>query len=374
MLNKIKYEILRKTIPKTQLVSSTSQNWFDWDGNQTPWLGSIYVGPNINDIYYNTTGSLSEGYYRWTGLKWFKIKEESAFESYNLPIFLENTTNEFGVMVGFDGYMEQVDQIVNFTYTQIGNTVTVYNSSNPYKIKNILEQNYTISWGDGDNSQIKINDAIGSQLSNVSHTYAQPNDYTISISLNTPWNNQTIKKNIKVPQDLKVVNEFGTISGLTIPAYDNMTGQTQDYLKDLDYTNNTGYTTNGFTYLAIGKSRISEKKLYGQNEYSGVTYGTDNVGNYSAYTIDNLYYKDYPDNFTSITGTTSGYTKEEVFNKLITRNEHFLGFIDEPSIYSDIFVERGKQSVSENNLRLCDIDSVGELDTYENEFFTIKKL
>jgi hypothetical protein len=182
------------------------------------------------------------------------------------------------------------------------------------------------------------------------------------------------KKNIKVPQDLKVVNEFGTISGLTIPAYDNMTGQTQDYLNDLDYTNNTGYTTNGFTYLAIGKSRISEKKLYGQNEYSGVTYGTDNVGNYSAYTIDNLYYKDYPDNFTSITGTTSGYTKEEVFNKLITRNEHFLGFIDEPSIYSDIFVERGKQSVSENNLRLCDIDSVGELDTYENEFFTIKKL
>ena len=50
---------------------------------------------------------------------------------------------------------------------------------------------------------------------------------------------------------------MGTYTGLTIPTNSGY----QDYLNDLDYTNNTGYTTTGFTYLAIGKSRISEKKL-----------------------------------------------------------------------------------------------------------------
>jgi hypothetical protein len=74
-----------------------------------------------------------------------------------------------------------------------------------------------------------------------------------------------------------------------------------------------------------------------------------------------------------ITGTTVGFTKEEVFNKLITRNEHFLGFVDEPIIYSDIFVQRGKQNVMENNLRLCEVDNIGELSVYQNEFFVIKK-
>jgi hypothetical protein len=82
---------------------------------------------------------------------------------------------------------------------------------------------------------------------------------------------------------------------------------------------------------------------------------------------------DYPNGYTMITGTTVGVPKEEVFNKMITRNEHFLGFIDEPTIYSDIFIERGKQSVMEKNLRLSEINNVGELEIYQNGFFSIKK-
>ena len=74
-----------------------------------------------------------------------------------------------------------------------------------------------------------------------------------------------------------------------------------------------------------------------------------------------------------ITGTTSGYTKEEGFNTVLTRNEHFLGFIEDPIIYSDIFVERGKQNVMEKNLRLGEIDNTGELDIYGNGFYTVRK-
>ena len=74
-----------------------------------------------------------------------------------------------------------------------------------------------------------------------------------------------------------------------------------------------------------------------------------------------------------ITGNTTGYTKEEVFNKVITRNEHFLGFIDDPQVYSDIFVERGKQGVMENNLRLGEIDNMDELEIYGNGYFKVRK-
>jgi hypothetical protein len=58
---------------------------------------------------------------------------------------------------------------------------------------------------------------------------------------------------------------------------------------------------------------------------------------------------------------------------MLTRNEHFLGFVEQPTVYSDVFVERGKQGVMENNLRLGEIDNMGELSVYGNKFFTIKK-
>lgn len=107
--------------------------------------------------------------------------------------------------------------------------------------------------------------------------------------------------------------------------------------------------------------------------YSGVTVGTQDGVSYSAYTIDGLYYRDYEDGVTMITGTTCDFEKEEVFNAMLTRNEHFLGFIDEPLIYSDIFVDRAKQSVMEKTHRLSEVDNVGELGIYGNGFFEIRK-
>lgn len=368
------YEILRKKIPEVKLVSLTSQNWYDNQDNLSPWSGSLYNGPNINDIYYNITGSVSMGYYKWNGIKWIPTDDTKSYYSYNIPLFLETTVDEMGVMVGFDGDLEQVEQIVNFTYTQSDKSVTVYNSINPDKLRKIVDQTFTINWGDGNTSSIDVNyGVIGENLPSVTHTYTNNSNYTIKISLNSPWSTESLSKIVTVPQNIYKFNPLGTFTNVLVPAYDNATGQTENYLNQLDDTNNTGYTPTGFTYLAIGKSRVDEFKLYGSNQYSGITTGTDTIGNYTAYTIDNLHYKDYSDGYTMITGTTSDYTKEEVFNQLITRNEHFLGFVDEPQIFSDIFVDRKKQSVLENNFRLSEINSIGELEVYQNEFFLIKK-
>ena len=107
--------------------------------------------------------------------------------------------------------------------------------------------------------------------------------------------------------------------------------------------------------------------------YSGVTTGTANGLSYSAYTIDGLYYQDFEDGITLITGSTTSFAKEEVFNKMLTRNEHFIGFIDDPTIYSDIFVERGKQGVMEKTFRLSEINNIGEIENYGNGYFNVRK-
>jgi hypothetical protein len=203
---------------------------------------------------------------------------------------------------------------------------------------------------------------------------------------------------------------FGTLTGFTIP-YTNISSDTltpnsgSDYLNDYEYNPATGYSQNvtslynngivetitGFTYLGIGGSRLSELKKYGStgNTLSNYTplpqTGTTKLGgvdkNYTGYTFSitgsikstQLIYWDIEGGYTMITGNTTGFTKEEVINYTLTRNEHFLGFVEQPTVYSDIFVERGKLGVMERNFRLSEIDSMGELSIYGNGYFKVRK-
>jgi hypothetical protein len=160
----------------------------------------------------------------------------------------------------------------------------------------------------------------------------------------------------------------------TLPYVTPETGYTQGYQNDLDYTAYTGDTNfTGITYYnAIGLSKLSEYKKYGGDGYTIAT-NVDGETNTTGYTIDGVYYVDYPEGYTVLTGNTVGFTKEEIIFEVLSRNEHFLGFVDEPKIYSDIFVERGKQGVMEMNLRLGEIDNMGELSVYGNGYFKVKK-
>ena len=178
--------------------------------------------------------------------------------------------------------------------------------------------------------------------------------------------------------------------------YSPVTGVTQNFLNFYDsglYSNDNTtlgqtptypYTGNTeFTYLGIGGSRIDELKKYGSTGYTQtLTSGSslDGVG-WTGYTLSHvgstvtgtLQYRDYADGYTMVTGNTTGFTKEEVFDAILTRNEHFLGFVEQPTVYSDIFVERGKQGVMEVNLRLGEVDNMGELGVYGGGFFKVKK-
>jgi hypothetical protein len=430
------YTLLKRQIPDVNLHSLTGKYWFDFTNTWVSWSsgsgmipetgslvrdvrwytgitydkdivlfhsGNTYnslTGSNLNNIP-STTSSFwqpieerainnKQGkYYKWNGNSWDLYTGPLGYD-HVIPIVLESNADELGVMSSFDGNMEQVEQLVNFTYNQSGSVVTVYNTVNPDKLRKIVEQTYTIKWGDGTSGSLSTNSGVlYSNFPTASHTYSATGSYTLNLSLDSPWSKEKINKNITVPNTGSVVtNPLGTFSGFTIP-FTQITGS-------LDYLNNSKFS--GFTgssvlkYMAIGGSKISELKKYGQTTVSSSMYvtGLFSGSAYTGYTLEtgsiisgslntgsiptsSLWYMDFADGYTMITGKTSNFSKEEVINNVITRNEHFIGFIDDPSVYSDIFVERGRQGIMEQNLRLGEIDSILELDVYGNGFFKVRK-
>lgn len=298
----------------------------------------------------------------------FQILHETG-TTFNVPLFLEADLDEMGIMVEFDGDIEQIEQLCNFSYSGNGNLITVYNTASTNRLKKVVEAEFTVDWGDG-----TIFSGF-TLLSNTSHTYSSGGNKTIKVTMDSPWGVQNVEKTIQVPlvSGYTGSNPLGTLI-FDVP-YTTITGVTQNYLNDYEYfTGHTGTTT----FLGVGPSRIDELKLYGSgNMYSGITIGTtvieDETYTFTGYTLDNLIYKDLSDGTTYISGNTASFQIEHVISSMLTRNEHFLGFIDDPVIYSDIFVERGKQGVCEYNLRLGEVDNLGELEVYGNGFFTVRK-
>jgi len=131
--------------------------------------------------------------------------------------------------------------------------------------------------------------STGTNLSYVQHTFPSAGTYEVSIELENSWTQRKISKKITVPKNTTVTNQDGTFGPFTIP-YTNIT-TSQNYINDLDVTDNDADAT--IYFAAMGRSRLSELKRYGENTYQGTTLGSDSVGTYTEYTIDNLTYRDY---------------------------------------------------------------------------------
>jgi len=257
--------------------------------------------------------------------------------------------------------------------------ISIYNTLNTNKLRTLIDSVFTISWGDGTSgTTLPMPTVYDETLPFATHTYLTDGDKEIEITISSPWEVCSLKRIITIPiLDGEFPTDFGELT-FTIPYSNPILYQTQTYLED--YRVLTGETDSAvIEFVGVGKSRINEFEYYGTSgTYSGVTSGyTTDVGYYLAYTIDDLEYKDYEDGVTYISGVTSGTTLEfyedEIYQGMITRDEHLIGFLDTPQISSDIFVERGRQGVMERNLRLGEIDSTGELEIYGSGYFTIRK-
>ena len=94
---------------------------------------------------------------------------------------------------------------------------------------------------------------------------------------------------------------------------------------------------------------------------------------YTAYTINNTQYYDYPDGSTIFILNSSGITTNNIIATGITKQEVLLDFVMSPEIQSEIFIERGKNSAIEGIQRLGEVDNIGDLKSYGYGFFKINE-
>ena len=81
---------------------------------------------------------------------YYKILRSTTGTTHHLPIYLNSKGYEMGGMVGFEGDIEQVEQITNFNYVYTsGNTIRLYNSVNRDALRIIKNETFSIDWGDG---------------------------------------------------------------------------------------------------------------------------------------------------------------------------------------------------------------------------------
>ena len=123
--------------------------------------------------------------------------------------------------------------------------------------------------------------------------------------------------------------------------------------------------------LAEGKFKLGIQ-VTGQTEAIGTYFGPDITNTYTAYTINGVIYYDYED-FTIYITDSSGYIPGELILTAITKNEALLNVIDQPEIFSSVFIERGKNSPLENVMRLGEVDNNGDLEKYGYKYFIIEK-
>jgi hypothetical protein len=130
-------------------------------------------------------------------------------------------------------------------------------------------------------------------------------------------------------------------------------------------------------------SKLTNLKLYGPTKYNtsvivkrrNEDYGrvTEITDSYTAYTIQNVDYYDYPNGKTVYFMESNGLTEEMLDVQPITKEEVLFGVVSSPEIQSQIFIDRGKNSAFEKLQRLGEVDNMGDLVSYGYGFFKIKE-
>lgn len=298
------------------------------------------------------------------------IKILKTDETLQIPIVLHQKYDDLGVMSYFDGNIELYEKS-NFTYSGNGKTIIIYNTINTFTNKEYLNVVFKINWGDGYTSELVSDPTQNDVFPNIEHSFLYNGDYFINITIDTPWKKETLIKKITIPFEREYPINLGELT-FKVPYNEEVTINQKYYT---DYSELTGKTEpTDIFFMGFGKSRLHEFKKYGDNdEYIGVIYGEDYVG----YNLDGLFYMDYNDGITQIVGKTNGtienfFINDQLYHGMLTRDEHFVGFIDEPKVFSDVNVNKGKISVMEYNFKILEVDNIGELISYGNKFFNIK--
>lgn len=337
------------------------------------------VDGNEVGVYSAMTQVVSSGPNGWSTLTGLTVN-----------VMLRQTTIDMGYYSPFDGAVLQKDVVANFIFSAtVENPYTVYVYNTSSEFQKFLElSNYTISWGDG----TPLQSITAYTPNSIVHQYpVQDLDYTITLKQKNPWGTIKVEKKINLPYTLvKDTNPNGT--AYFIPKGGSWSGTpvSYDYIFSGDAVNvvsaqtSNNYTNVPFPVSGNTKSRLQELELYGPVSYrvgvpvifNGQLWGAiDSIepNTYTAYTINQVQYYDFPNGVTLYVGESSGLTENNLTAVPITKEEVLMKVIDQPQIITNVFVERGKNSAYERIQRLGEVDNVGDLINYGYGFYNVEK-
>jgi hypothetical protein len=347
-----------------------------------------------NTVYTTTTGTTGV-YLPMSYLLTGNTGGTSLLTGLSVNFMFTESTVDLGYYSPTDGMILQKDVLNNFIAT--ANTLNpytyvFYNTSDLEFIKFLQLVTYTIDWGDGSQQQPILG------ITPITHTYpSNSNNYIIKLIANSPWGITIVEKPITVPYtNVIITNPQGNFVFYPAGGSWSATPISYDFIFDFDSSTNINdyYTFNStsvpFPITGVTESSINDLAQYGpkvnlaegkfklgiqvtgQTEAIGTYFGPDITNTYTAYTINGVIYYDYED-FTIYITDSSGYIPGELILTAITKNEALLNVIDQPEIFSSVFIERGKNSPLENVMRLGEVDNNGDLEKYGYKYFIIEK-
>jgi len=311
----------------------------------------------------------------------------SLLTGLTIPILLTETVTDIGYYSVFDGMVLQQNTMLNFIFSGITNTKNCYfYNTSDIEFKKYLEfSTYKIDWGDGQVSAVTS--------TSMYHSYSNSTAYTITLSGMSPWGINIITKTINTPfTGVTISNPKGVANFKPAGGNWSNTLLSYDYIfsgdSTCDATLNDIHLFNPITnipFLITGytTSSLSDLKQYGTTLYKPGTQVTGNTGMigmysgvswnglYTAYTINDIDYYDYLDGKTLFVVKSSGLTSDMLVCEPIVKNDLLMNTIDEAEVQSNIFIERGKNSVLERVERLGEVDNVGDLVKYGYKFFNV---
>lgn len=312
----------------------------------------------------------------------------SILTGLTIPVLLIQDCHDSGFYSVFDGDAYQMDVVNNFIYSGSSGspyTFSIFNTSDVFSKKYLELCTWSVNWGDGSPDQ----DATIFAPNFISHVYpTSVREYVITLTQITPWGINIIQKTIITPfTEIQILNPQGTIF------FNNQGGswsgilQSYNYIFSGDSANNvedqitSNFTTVPFLITGTTRSRLNELIGYGPIKFSpgapiikgGEVFGVINAltSSFSAYTIQNVIYYDYPGGTTLYIANSSGLTSDILVSSAITKNETLLKAVSDFQVNSDVIAERGANSGLERVERLGEINNLGDLVDYGYGYFVV---
>ena len=285
----------------------------------------ITYSGNTFGVYTGMTSLLTSG-----------VNGTSSLTGLTIPILLTQDCFDIGYYSEFDGAIQQKETALNYIFSANSEyEYCIYNTSILSSYTKGSE--YEIYWGDNS----KVEPMIGFKSC---HTYPKTNaKYVIKLTQKNNFGTNIISKTITIPFDKNKVsdNPNGTVEFIPSGGPWKDSPISYDYI----FTGDTGMDIDEYVY--------------------------DSVVTITGYTIQDINYVDYPFGVTTFEVKSKGLTKDTAKLVPITKNEALLKSVDEVQIFSNVFVERGKNSGYEKVQRLGEVKTLQDMEKYGYGYFKL---